>query len=952
MVKKLFLVSTYRRIFLVITAFLLIAISSYIFVDKSINYFLSKEEIQEASKFYRAIGEIVWDGDETPDIIEISQYIDNLEMVKTVNYYASLSGILDNDINNVEYQMTMPSEMDYMGYASANDIIIVGTYKGFENERKDTVYFFRVNDVISGYAEYVVPQKEIAFFNDDRGLFGKSLTEGEKYVIRGHYSTVTDFGTAKRLLENRQDVEFTDFSIFELKSLTKDGQLFAEYGSWNSDEIADDLFLMEENRKAISINAYADISAASFLQGDKHTFYLEEGYWPNADDDTNQCVISKKLAESRGISLGDSIGLTLRDIEDEFGQGFCNVQTIAEYEDILKEHVDLKVVGIFSENAEIALWQNTVFAFIDIVPKTFRSKPQLPIYQYYKSTAVSDGKNIDIISSDTHVSKMAGTFVLKANEDKEPFIEETKDYFAAKGISTSFYENGYAHFKEVSANMLADEKRNLILYGAILIVLYILSVELYGISLRKEVGLLRVLGVEKTKCITGFLIPISSIGLLSILSGSAISVIRLVGNDISADKSLYFLLARLELGLNFFFILIISIYSLFIVNLPIMNILKKPLLRKRTSDEPLKSKKTIKSSKYGALCRLAFNIHIRSKDGWIWTATVVCLFIICNSMLSTIITNQNNKLSDLYESINIHSDIVKIDNYYLNNGDDRGYIDKSVIDKIENSDFFENIYLASELNVMDIYEIDDSTGLIYGDYNNHLVMKTHAEAATNLAFLLSNDGVSDINWNSGWSLDHFEESVEDEYPILVPDYYYTGLWNTNPRETAVYYSNGEEKKICQFTIAGTYKGGKGYLYVPLEVLENLLGDYVSYYEASFDVKNEYNVLLDEVKATVDEIMKEQESAKTIFWDQEFSSSVNRIRSVINILEKLRLIMKYASILIIGLLALLVANQRKKDGILTIAMGNSIGMGRIVVLVQLSLTAVIGSVTGVFFFPDY
>lgn len=959
MINRLFFLSTYRRYIISLIILVLIGISSFLFGEKILEHYFSTIELKEAAKFYKAVGEIVWEEGSSVNIDEISNYLETDEYVQAVNKFARVSGVLCDGVNNVDYVFSAPDEADSFGYSSSHDIIVVGTYDGCDSDRRDCAYFFKVKEVLSGYEEYVLSDKEIAFANyGDKGRLDKSLETGKDYVIRGHYSTYAESGSVQLIVEGRFGGKAPKYSLFELKPLVEEGPFFVEAASLSEydKEIENDIFLMNENRKAVDIRAYEDISAANFLQGDNHTFYLEEGIWPTVEDEKNLCVISSQMAKERGISLNDTIKLSLRDTYIDYDSCYCGIREKSEYEGVSKEEVELKVAGIFSENAEMAGYSNSIYVSAQVIPKSFRTQPSLPIYQSTVIYAAGDSKSFEITGSTTNVSRMAGTFVLKKNEDIDAFCKDFEEEFSAKGILAIFYENGYDNFKEVSANIIKDDISNLRIYGAILLFIYVVSVELYGLSLRKEAGLLRVFGVSKKKCFSGFVMPVATCGIVAIIAGTFTASFRTVKNTarldsfgiqssaVGADHHTALVVCGIILGLSVLLLTIIFIGAYHTVNTPLINVLKK-VPNKRGPKEKTSPTTTANRGKNTSLWNLALTNHIRSKDGWIWVAIIIGLCIVCNSFLPTVIRSQKNKLDNLYKSITIQVDATKVDNYYIDVKEERGFVTAKIAKELEEKCCFENFKYSAELSVFDLYEIDDSTGYINSG-DNHTTINTPIEATTDLDAMLQKDGVEEIEWREGWNRERFESSSAGECPVLVPNFFNTSLWTTNPTKVAVYYEKGKEKKIEQFEIVGTYSGKMSYMYTSLTTLDELLGDDLMYYEISFSVKKEFNTELERIKEEANEILSGQERAKLLFWDQEFESSIDRIKSVIGILEKLSLIMKYVSILLVGVLALLITYLRRKDGLLLLAIGNSAPVGRVLALIQLGLTVLAGAVSGV------
>ena len=144
----------------------------------------------------------------------IAGYLEACPLVETVNYYGETSGVLESPINNVAYQWAFPDEMDFAGFASGYDIIVKGTYDGYVADRKEYGFIFTINDVLSGYEEYVVPGKEIVLYVPNGRLLSKELEAGKEYIVRGHYSTIVDTTYRPGKLE-KHGKKYSDYSVLK-----------------------------------------------------------------------------------------------------------------------------------------------------------------------------------------------------------------------------------------------------------------------------------------------------------------------------------------------------------------------------------------------------------------------------------------------------------------------------------------------------------------------------------------------------------------------------------------------------------------------------------------------------------------------------------------------------------------------------------------------------------------
>ena len=112
--------------------------------------------------------------------------------------------------------------------------------------------------------------------------------------------------------------------------------------------MSEDAALQERNRHAMVAITTTDMSSMPWAQESTKFFYLEEGRWLNRQDQEEGrmvCVVMKRFAEIRGLSVGETLTLTLQDKEAAHGGYSLNTDDTWETDD--KTEVTLEIVGIY-----------------------------------------------------------------------------------------------------------------------------------------------------------------------------------------------------------------------------------------------------------------------------------------------------------------------------------------------------------------------------------------------------------------------------------------------------------------------------------------------------------------------------------------------------------------------------------------------------------------------------
>ncbi len=253
----------------------------------------------------------------------------------------------------------------------------------------------------------------------------------------------------------------------------------------------------------IGYNSYEDIK--DFVNGN---YTIIEGE-VSEDFNSSNCVISEELASLNDLSLGDSI--TVLDTKNE------------------KNAYELLITGIYKENTESS----------DNISKMFSNSANEII------TNVNFIKTILSTNEDLSAT-ITPTFILNNKENIDKFANEVK----VKGLSEYYKVDDNIEEIESATNSIKNVKIfafnflviTLIIGGVVLIVINMINIR----ERKYEIGVLRTIGMKKTKLSFQFMIELLIICILSLSIGAGIGSFasvkvanNLLASEIANSKNEY-----------------------------------------------------------------------------------------------------------------------------------------------------------------------------------------------------------------------------------------------------------------------------------------------------------------------------------------------------------------------------------------------------------------------------
>lgn len=507
---KLFFKSTFRQPLRTILLFLVIGLSAFMTVSRGSEYFAIKQETERLSCYYRPIG-VLSRLDPDYDLYAAYDYLESDPRVKYVDWMRVTSGVMPDICNTVSDGMISKALNDSKSAQDPNsgfygtDSFFYGTLNSAKKIGEEFMLDFTVDSVLAGYTEYVEPgmQRFITAPSEFSSEFD-GLSIGERYFVRTRFSYLDN--PDERVLIDR---DYSNINL-SLVRMSKDNPWLIhapEDIDFSSTEYADlsrDIGVIHDNQHSVSIQATMDMSALPDMQESMRMFYMDDGRMLDYTDHAEGrkvCVIDAQLAVVRGLKVGDTLKIKLRNLNwPSFYYGWLHdTVDIENYGNYAEELIEFEIVGIFRTTVEDAIeYYNTVFIPLSIIPENF--EPEIS-YDYHKYI----------------------TYILNSQNDTDAFMNAAARKLKSFGLAPELIETNYMSFHAVSSPMIKSSFLNALLYSGLSVLALAIAVFIYVRSRKKDMAIARAMGASRAKCAANSMLPLVTIGLFSTLIGGALA---------------------------------------------------------------------------------------------------------------------------------------------------------------------------------------------------------------------------------------------------------------------------------------------------------------------------------------------------------------------------------------------------------------------------------------------
>lgn len=966
MKRKLFWRSALRRPLAAVLILLLLGAAALGVGEKFTEYSAVSSQVDALNDYYRPIGQLVsTDGDvgAGAELISSSAYVDFSD---TRRYVAGvLDGLYNADIdgNSSDREGIGVNVSEILAYAEllSKERSAGGGYE----------YMFRVTEAVYGYPERVGEKMRLLMYHADDGdeafaLEDAALEVGGVYLVRAYYH--------KNSYLTGIDIDYT------LRRAEPGGRWFlteAEGRELLPSLLGDEEEIQELNRHSMMVVGTADMRKMPYVQESSHYYYLEEGRWLDDEDQAAAnpvCVVHVGFAQTRGLSLGDEITLTLRDIP-ETHVGYITSDFKDSYDTYPTKTLTLSIVGIYG-----TLSPNPV------------QLTSVTNYLYIPDSVMPEGFGM----GDGEISDSSYSFLLNSPADKEALLTETRPALLELGLDVQFIERDWESFAAASDSLKGSALSGLLLYGALFLTVAVVCAFVYAHQRAREIAIARALGMPAAETLLGSFAPYALLAAVGIFAGSCFARYIALGQIVSKLEEIspepVAVPPVTSLVLIGLLLLLVTVLPAFLglrrsTKRSVLEVLQGGAARPRADGTasstaanagaplspaqaagaqpspaagaivaPAEQLRKKRRGSGAALARFTARYALRSP---LRTALYICTALLFGVSLAVIQQNLSQasaEIDALYETVQVSAEIVKTDptsSVSDGSGKSGGFISQEAVERLLDTGFFSGCYTEAVENDARLMLSQPGGKILHQANDLTLLMPSNEK---DLLAQTGND--IEIEYFSSFDGSIFSEDVygetnelgmpAHELPVILPRVLYES-WNVTGGSYFILVGNGG--KAVTVSVAGVYDGyytgvaSMNTALMPAGAAQWIGVQSLSYIKANFEVDRARNRELSQLSAEADEIVSSPAAGKLplsfLLWDEELREAVGPLNENVEVLELLYpLVLLISALTAAGLTALLLV-QRTKTAALLRVIGVSRIQARCVLGAELLLPALAG-----------
>ena len=545
MKNNVFLKSTLRQPVKTALLTLVLALITFAFVSRASEYLLIRQETDRLGSLYRTVGTLEA-GEPWTDMGPAADWLEANPSVQSVNTYHYVSAVMEEACN---------ADTDLLTSDMNRYIAFYGTLWSYG----DDYFHFIVDEVVAGrpeliYADYSVILHTAQDTADPETARGR-LVKGERYLAVGYYSLLSPSRIEYDEKTGRQTATHALLSC-----PLEDGYFYPvpEGGEadWSDPRLGDlGTFLQDvrNEQHALNVIPTQDMSALPQVQEADPSLYLTEGRWLDRRDngaERKTCVISQSLAKLRGLSVGDTLTLTLRDVPSTFGyfhpypirgpllfsppEGFDAADLFsstltADTRDrwvspgpVETAADEYEIVGLYEYRDKYRRTVTNNFAYIpaSAVPESFAMTTA-------DTLGPLERTRMELLADYISLSNplpVPGTvsFVLTSPAAEARFMTGAREELAALGFRAALLENGWTSFQAAAEPMRRSSLYNAALFSIVLLAALSLSALVYFRMRGRDIAIARALGVPAVRCTWEAALPLVLTGLAGAVPGGGL----------------------------------------------------------------------------------------------------------------------------------------------------------------------------------------------------------------------------------------------------------------------------------------------------------------------------------------------------------------------------------------------------------------------------------------------
>ena len=934
-------------------------------------------------------------GEKWADWEEAAAYLAARPEVETVNRYRNVAAVAE-EVYNADIKLPLVETIGNVAFYGKLSL------------KTPDYYYFIVDTPLSGYPEHVEEGRMLILMrgeNEQSQDAYDALREGERFLAVGYFDALDPACASTG-----------DGVFLKLKPVTEDAFFYPVAGDAEADfndpalaQWKDLIPYSAEQQHALSALAVEDMSALPDVQEEGRRIYLTDGRFLDAVDTREGrkvCVINNGFASLRGLEVGDTLTLTLKDVPSYFG--YClspegREESLAlwrEGQERSTEPEAFEIVGIYEytdgDRFPCATVRNNFYIPSSAVPEDFTHVNGSGMDQEYYNMMSYWGYSMDKRGYQSVEGPYPGAaaFLLKDPALESAFLEDTRADLEALGFRADMVPSGWENFQAAAGPMERSSLYNAAIFTAVLAVTLVLVAFAYFHMRRKELAIVRAMGVPAGRCAAEISLPLLIVGFAGVVPGA------LLGWRCAEENAAETLGALTSFGGEGAAMLPTGYLAalcggaaalLALVTLVFAHVrARTPLLRQIQGGAPAGAKKAPvagavavpakavsapvavpgpvsvaretdpvsarRGGGAGLVLRFVWRHIVRARAKSLLTVLLAASFTVG---LAAISLSSSLEIQELYQTISVSVDLVKADSTSttVKGG---GFLFEETIQSVLDTGYVLDAYLEGANNGR-LYSYDE----VYESGNSLAVRGYGAECdilgVDDLDGFLSEAGTGSnwtISFDEGWSADCFGEdwresgqTLDEEtmLPVLVSRQLYDAYMTEDGRPLMLTCKG--KHRMCR--IIGAYDGAAGetdiamtpLVLMPRSALQALVGGKMRYSAASFTVDSAMNQDLDAFREAIDTLANTPRigavPVRVMLRDGELRQAAEPLEKSVELMRILYPVMLVLAVLVSAAVsALFVMLSSKEGAILRIQ-----GTGKRRVQVMLSLQQLFPSLGG-------
>ena len=527
MKRNIFTKSTLRQTVRSALLGLLLMVSAFLFVMRSVEYIVINEQISEISGFFRPVGFLGHPGDyfmndvrPSAEIVSSSPYVDfndRRRLIEAVLLDMPNTGSVGNFRGSIGRDVLTPEDAFFYG-------TLTQIRHGGDNPY--IVLTVDVDHVMLGYPEHVIAGKtlEVHYFMDINEMQAghtaiDGMAVGERYFLRGvFYSSwiapesgvlfpfsdvfvmhplcgvvyTYPFGRERDI--NRDGVWYAPATLGEPVDLLIPGL----------ENLYDELHWIRFSLSRVKLKTTVDMSYIPLMQPQSGArAILVEGRWVNREDNELSrpvVAVHQTFAEMRGLSIGDTLRIGIPPEQRLFGStgywgdGYLDMSVVGEVFAPFAYILELEIVGTFDFANTTGMLGSPMATTIIYMPDS-ALPPDVTLDEFEFITS-QGGETVTVTAEEGFISPEWYSFVLNDPRDADAFVLENREALGALGFSIEFMPGiaGAQAFWESAESILQTVSFNLVLFSFVAGLVLMLAGFLYLKQRYRDYAVLRALG--------------------------------------------------------------------------------------------------------------------------------------------------------------------------------------------------------------------------------------------------------------------------------------------------------------------------------------------------------------------------------------------------------------------------------------------------------------------------